>query len=699
LDHGAPARKGSPFAGELQWRRTRAPEPTVLNSEPSRRYGVSATPAIFAQLVAEWNVMTDQPQEDRYRLLVESVTDYAIYMLDVGGHVTSWNAGARRFKGYQEREILGRHFSTFYPEDAKAAGLPRRALETAEREGRFEGEGWRVRKDQTRFWAHVVIDPIRDSAGVLRGFAKITRDLTDKHAAEEALRRSEQQFRLLVQGVTDYAIYMLDPRGYITNWNVGGERLKGYTAEDIVGEHFSKFYTPEDRDAGEPARALETAARESRYEKEGWRVRKDGERFFANVVIDAIRDDDGALIGFAKITRDITERRRAEQNLASARDALAQSQKIEAVGRLTGGVAHDFNNLLMAILASLELLKKRLPDDLAMRRLVDNAVEGAHRGAALTQRMLAFARRQDLDPKPTDIPELVRGMTELIERSLGPTMTVELRFPLELRPAVVDGNQLELALLSLVVNARDAMSGKGKVVISAHEETVPNGAEGAQPRFICLAVADSGEGMDAETLQRATEPFFTTKGIGKGTGLGLSTVHGLAQQSGGRLVLKSRRGEGAVAEIWLPVAEAGRPASARDALAAAEPELGARALSVLAVDDDLLVLLNTVAMLEDLGHTVHSASSGEAALEIVANEPGIDLVLTDVAMPRMNGVQLAAAIRRQRPDTPIILATGYAEIPPELDAGYPRLSKPFRQQELRRAVDSAISGRFARKVG
>jgi len=293
----------------------------------------------------------------RYRILVEAVTDYAIYMLDPGGVVTSWNAGAQRFKGYRADEIIGRHFSEFYTEEDRLAGLPAVVLATAVREGKFEGEGWRVRKDGTRFWAHVVVDPIRNYRGELTGFAKVTRDLTERREAEEALRLSEEQFRLLVQGVTDYAIFMLSPEGIVSNWNAGAQRIKGYAPQEIIGRHFSQFYTEEDRLAGLPQRALETAIRDGRFENEGWRVRKDGTRFWSHVVIDPIRDDNGKLLGFAKITRDATERKQTQESLERAREALFQSQKMDAVGQLTGGVAHDFNNLLMAILGSLELLK------------------------------------------------------------------------------------------------------------------------------------------------------------------------------------------------------------------------------------------------------------------------------------------------------------------------------------------------------
>ena len=621
-------------------------------------------------------------EDGRYRLLIEAVTDYAIYMLDPTGIVSSWNPGAQRFKGYDAAEIIGQHFSRFYTDEDRATGLPARALAIAQHEGKFESEGWRVRKDGTRFWAYVVIDPIRAPSGELLGFAKITRDLTERKASEETLRQSQEQFQLLVQGVTDYAIYLLDPAGNVSNWNLGAQRIKGYLPEEIVGKHFSQFYTDEDRAAGLPQLALDTVLREGRFEREGWRVRKDGSRFWAHVVIDAIRRDTGDLIGFAKITRDITERRDAQEKLEQTRETLLQSQKMDAIGQLTGGVAHDFNNLLMAVLGSLELMRRRLPDDPKLLSLLENATKGAERGAALTKRMLAFARRQELKQEAIDIPDLVRGMTELLQGSLGSVASLELRFPLALPPVLGDANQLELALLNLAVNARDAMPGGGEIIISAREHAVLADEPGLKAgRYVRLRLTDSGTGMDETTLRRATEPFFTTKGPGKGTGLGLSMVHGLAEQFGGRFSLQSKTGEGTVAELWLPVAKdvvktTAAPKPGGELVEHPQP------LLILAVDDDPLVLTNTVAMLEDLGHTCYAASSAQEALEIFATDDKIDLVITDQVMANMTGLQLAGIIRRDRPDFPVILATGYAEIDEDTVVKLPKLAKPFTQAEL-----------------
>ena len=623
--------------------------------------------------------------EGRYRLLVEAVTDYAIYMLDASGIVTTWNPGAQRFKGYAANEIIGQHFSRFYTEDDRKTGLPNRALETAEREGKFEAEGWRVRKDGSRFWAYVVIDPIRDRSGQIIGFAKITRDLTERKAAEQVLHRSEEQFRLLVQGVSDYAIYLLDLEGNITSWNLGAQRIKGYFANEIIGQHFSRFYTDDDRAAGLPELALETVRKQGRFEKEAWRVRKGGSRFWAHVIIDPIRDDEGSAIGYAKITRDITERRKAEEELQKAREFSLQAQKLEAIGQLTGGIAHDFNNLLMAVLGSLELLRKRLSDDPKSIALLENAAQGAQRGTTLTKRMLAFARNYEMKKEAIDIPTLVHGMKELVERSMGPSFNMEIRFPLSLNPVEADANQLELALLNLSLNARDAMADGGDIILAAREENISAGHRSGLKagRYIRLSMTDTGEGMDQETLLKATEPFFTTKGVGKGTGLGLSMVHGFAEQSGGRLILHSQKGSGTTAELLLRVAKASeKPIPATPT----PPAKALRPLTILAVDDDALVLMNTVHMLEDLGHTVFEAYSGYEALEILRREDGIDLVVTDQAMPKMTGTELAKIIKREWPDIPVLLATGYADRVRGDDIGLPKLTKPYMQRELAEAI-------------
>ncbi len=627
--------------------------------------------------------------DDRYRLLIDAVTDYAIYMLDVDGRIASWNAGAKRFKGYEEAEIIGEHFSRFYTAEDRAAGMPQRTLDQAAG-GRFEGEGWRVRKDGSRFWCHVVVDPIRSPEGNLIGFAKITRDLTERKLAEESLKQSEQQFRLLVQSVTDYAIYMLDPTGIVTNWNAGAQRIKGYRPEEIIGQHYSLFFSEEDRQNGTPQRGLATALRDGRFESQGWRIRKDGSRFWANVVVDPIRSDTGALVGFAKVTRDITESIEAQRALEKAREALFQAQKMESLGRLTGGIAHDFNNLLMAVVGGLEIVRRRVHDDPRVVPLLDNAIQGAQRGISLSQRMLAYARRQELHLELVDLSALVRGMADLLRQSLGPRIEIDTRFPLSLKPVLADANQVELALLNLAVNARDAMPNGGTVTISAREHRFDkdNGLFGPGD-YVCLALTDDGLGMDEATLAQAMEPFFTTKGVGKGTGLGLSMVHGLAAQSGGQLLLKSAKDHGTTAELWLPLAVDVPARTEAESIQPPQPQC-LMALKVLAVDDDPLVLMTTAAMLEELGCEVIEAGSGEQALKALTQHP-VDLVVTDQAMPHMTGAQLADCIRSRYPQLPVILATGYADKLGGQAGSLPRLGKPFDMNALAEKIIAVMS--------
>jgi CheY-like chemotaxis protein len=368
---------------------------------------------------------------------------------------------------------------------------------------------------------------------------------------------------------------------------------------------------------------------------------------------------------------------------------LFQAQKMQAIGQLSGGIAHDFNNLLTVILGNLEIVRKRIGEDPKLTRLVDNARQGALRGVSLTQRMLAFARRQELKFESVEIPTLIEGISGLLRSSLGPSVVLETRFSAELEPVMADVNQLELAILNLVTNARDAMPDGGEIVISARkaeprDQTRLSLKEGA---YVCLSVTDTGEGMNEETLSSAMDPFFTTKGVGKGTGLGLSMVHGFIEQLGGRFVLKSHQGIGTTAELWIPVAT---PASDIRPVIGEEQSAPVAQLCVLVVDDDSLVLTSTGLLLEDLGHRVVAAMSGAKALEVFETEQHIDLVITDMAMPHMNGAQLAQAIRLKQPDLPIILATGYAERLEGFATMLPRLSKPYTQLNLVEVIAQAM---------
>ena len=371
-------------------------------------------------------------------------------------------------------------------------------------------------------------------------------------------------------------------------------------------------------------------------------------------------------------------------------DQLLQSQKMESIGKLTGGVAHDFNNLLMAVMGNLELLRKRVTGDPRMRRLIDAAIQGAERGAALTQRMLAFARQQDLKTVSSDLEALVLGMRELLERSLG--SNVELRFDIapNLPSAQVDANQIELAILNLAINSRDAMPNGGTISIEVGQGTATDGGQLPPGGYLWIKVADTGSGMDAKTLQMAVEPFFSTKPLGKGTGLGLSMVHGLAVQLGGSLELTSTLGAGTSATLWLPIAA--MRATAAIATLETAPLASTNTAKILVVDDDPLIAMSTVDMLEDLGHTVIRANSGKRALEMLESELAFDVLMTDHAMPGMTGLELAEIARRKWPNLRVLLATGYADLPNHEKTNLPRLSKPYRQAQLQAEIDRLLVG-------
>jgi signal transduction histidine kinase len=386
---------------------------------------------------------------------------------------------------------------------------------------------------------------------------------------------------------------------------------------------------------------------------------------------------------------------RIEERTREREEALAQlfeAQKLDTIGQLTGGVAHDFNNLLMAILGSLDLLRKRIPPDDRNERLIGNALQAAERGAALTQRLLSFARRQDLKPQAIQFPHLFEDIEDLLRKAVGPGVAIERRIAADLPLLLVDSNQLELALLNLFVNARDAMDGAGTVTIEAEavRECIPASLKGG--RYVRITVSDTGEGMDEATLARATEPFFTTKGVGKGTGLGLSMVHGLAAQSGGLLEIRSARGTGTAVALWLPIADAvEEPAGVVETSAPRVTATASSALSVLVVDDDALVRIGTTAMLEDLGHVTLEAASGQEALKMLQDGTVCDLVVTDHAMPGMTGAELARHVNGLFPRLPIILASGYADLGDNvLSATLQRMTKPFTQEQLQAAIDRAV---------
>jgi signal transduction histidine kinase/CheY-like chemotaxis protein len=557
-------------------------------------------------------------------------------------------------------------------------------------------------------WMNLDYSPVLDESGAPGGVIAFVVETTARVLAEESVREGERRFRQHLEAMvaertaalerseanlrtifeTSHLYqYLLSPDGSVLYANATALAGIETVLDDVIGLPF--WLTPWFNDTPGMPQAVEAATRRAAAGKsEDMSMALNlptGVRSF-DFSMRPVMNESGRVVAMVPEAVEKTARIKAEQT-------LLQVQKMEALGNLTGGIAHDFNNLLMAVQGSLDLLRERMPQDPRLVRLVDNAIAGAERGSALTRRMLAFARRQELTSERIDLRELVDGMAELLRRSLGPTIVLETYFGARVPAIRADANQLEAALLNLAVNARDAMDGAGKLVIATDEAWVQEGHAALAPgRYVRLSVADSGAGMDEAMLKRAIEPFFTTKGVGKGTGLGLSMVHGLSEQLGGALILRSRIDEGTTAEIWLP-------AAAEEAVAAqrtpAHEPVEARcapeaSVSILAVDDDDLVRTTTVDMLEALGYQVIPARSGYEALQVL-EATCVDLVITDHAMPQMTGTQLAERIRARWPDLPMIMATGYADLPagPQLDI--PRLAKPYSQSTLAEAVQRSVS--------
>ncbi|HEX8613122.1 MAG TPA: PAS domain S-box protein [Telluria sp.] len=623
-------------------------------------------------------------EADRLKLFISKVTDYAIYMLSAEGEVVSWNAGAERFKGYLPEEIIGTHFSAFYTAEDRAGGVPQRALHAARTTGKFEDEGWRVRKDGSLFWASVVIDPIFGPDDELLGYTKITRDITEKRRTVEALHASEERFRLLVQSVTDYAIYMLSPAGLITNWNEGARRIKRLIFAEVEGSHFSRFYTEDDKRNGIPEKALWAAEHEGRYETEGWRVRGDGTTFWAHVVIDPVFDSTRQLIGFAKITRDITERRDAAIMLERTREALAQSQKLEALGKLTGGIAHDFNNLLNVICSGIDLLRATPAESAQQRKIIDGMERAAQRGGALTGQLLAFARQQPLTLEQLDLPQVIASFESVLRRAIPSAATFVFRKG-PIGKVRTDVSQFESALLNLVINARDALADDGAITVETRQVELGENEVGQLPGgpYALVSVSDNGTGMPPEVVARALEPFFTTKPVGKGTGLGLSQVYGLMQQSGGHVAIASTPGQGTCVSLYFP-AEAD------------EDGVEAQACGLdkaLIVDDQPDVLDMTVAIFESLGYEAIAANSGAEAIDLLGQHRDIKVLFTDVSMPEMNGVALAQAVRQMSPGINILLTSGYMSATLREQFGdalaqFDLVAKPYRLADIAKRLRS-----------
>ena len=520
--------------------------------------------------------------------------------------------------------------------------------------------------------------------------AALKDDIAERRKTQEALLESEWRFRLVIQGVTDYAIFMLDCEGYITNWNMGAQRIHQYSATEIIGQHFNRFYSEEEQQRGEPARALQVAAYEGKYAVEGWRVRRDESRFWASVVIEAIRDEVGTLVGFVKITRDITERREAQVSLERAQEQLAQSQKMEALGQLTGSIAHDFNNLLMIVSGHAQLLRRRLTDPKHLQA-IDAVNSAANRGESLTRQLLAFSRRQPLNPVIADLKERVEAVHEMLVGSLRGNVQLKCDIPAEVWPVEVDIAELELALVNIAVNARDAMPGGGIITLSARNVTLKksDGVDQLEGDFVALAMNDTGVGIAPDVLPKIFEPFFTTKALGKGTGLGLAQVYGFSRQSGGTVVATSAVGSGTAITIYLPRREAAPAVAALEA-PPTQPVVSGQG-TILVVEDNAEVAAVTASLVEQLGYRTLRADNATDALNALQRGEQINLVFSDVVMPgSMNGIALAQAIGSRYPQVPVLLTSGYSDVVQTAESQFAILRKPFQLPALEKSIREAL---------
>ncbi len=623
-------------------------------------------------------------------MFVDGLADHALIMLDRSGNVRSWNVRAQRIKGYTDSEIVGQHFSRFYVAEDRLAGKPERALEIAARNGKFEEVGYRLRKDGTRFVANVVISPIRDEHGELLGFGKITRDITERVDAEDSIKASEKKLQNLVDTVLDTivdGVVTIDHRGEILSYNKACVRLFGYPAEEVIGKNV-RMLMPEpyhsEHDGYIQNYQTSGVAKIIGIGREVAGRRKDGTIFPLELAVGQMQK--GGEHAFVGIMRDVSERREAEK----ARDQLRHAQKMEALGQLTGGIAHDFNNLLAIIIGNLDLLSEQLADD-NLRTFLEPSIDAALRGSELTQQLLAFGRKQALQPKILSINELLLRFSSLAQRALGERIEVKLATTANLWPVRIDPGQLENALLNLAVNARDAMPDGGKLIfetanITLDETYVATNPEIVPGDYAMIAVSDSGTGMSPEILSQVFEPFFTTKETGRGSGLGLSMVYGFVKQSAGHVKIYSEQGQGTSVKIYLPRADGGTDsvAESKSPASLVPPSL---AKLVLVVEDNPSVLKLTSTMVESLGYAVLTATNGNEALAIITERPAIDVLMTDVMLPgEINGPALAERAVTLRPQIKVLFNSGYAEQAiferGLLDKHVQLLSKPFRKPQL-----------------
>jgi len=643
--------------------------------------------------------------EERFRLLVESVRDYAIFMLDAGGHVLTWNAGAQRFKGYQADEIIGSHFSRFYPPEALARGLPAHELEVAAQVGSFEDEGWRVRKDGSLFWANVVITAMRDETGTLIGFAKVTRDLTQRRGHEEALRLSEERFRLLVEGVSEYAIFMLDTNGKIATWNVGAQRIKGYTADEIIGRHLSVFYPPDVADSGWPDYELKQAAEKGSFVDNGWRVRKDGTRLWANVTITALRDAAGRLLGYAKLTRDLTESRRVaamelanverEQLLDAERSARMAAQRATRVkDEFLATLSHELRTPLSAILGWTQiLLKGQASSAVDQRRAIEVIDRNARAQVQLIDDLLDLSRimagKIRLDLQQVSMPEIVQAAVDSA-MPLAAAKQIRLRSLLDPSRTLVsaDSGRLQQVVWNLLTNAIKFTPRGGQVQVLVQRVN----------SHIELSVADTGVGIPASFLSQVFDRFSqrdsSSTRVHGGLGLGLAICKQLVELHGGTIRAASPgEGQGATFHVELPVSlmqlDEGRehPSVEIDSIDTTPlPKLDGVHAFIVDDEPDARELLKRV--LEHQGAVVTAFASADAALTALkSSRPGV--IVSDVGMPGMDGYQLMRTLRAgegRDSRIPALALTAFArgeDRKRALLAGFQaHLAKPFDVSEL-----------------
>ena len=625
-------------------------------------------------------------QRVRERDRIWQVSEDLLGVSNFEGYFTSVNPAWTALLGWSEDEIKRMHVSELrHPDDAAHSMAGRRRLAegvpTVRLENRFR------HKDGSWRWLAWTLT-VENEVIYLIG-----RHITAEKLAAEALRESERQFRLFSEAATDHALIRLDARGVVSGWNAGAQRIEGYAEAEIVGHHFSRFYTAADRAAGAPERALATAATSGTYEHDGWRVRKNGSLFLAAVVIDAIRDEEGKLIGFANIMRDVTERHEARAKLQRAQDQLAQSQKMEALGQLTGGIAHDFNNMLMVVSGNAQILKERLSDARNLRSV--EAIElAAARGERLTRQLLAFSRRQALNPMVVSLRQRLAEFRDLLVSSARGDIALVIDIGRSIWPVAVDVHELELALINLVVNARDAMPDGGTIVITAKNtrlqpEDAPDAIRG---EFVALTITDTGCGIADDILPKVFEPFFTTKQLDKGTGLGLSQVYGLTRQSGGTVTIASRLGNGTAVTLYLPRSH--RPLSKRGVTEGDTPRGGEK---VLLVEDNPEVQETAGMLLDQLGYRVFRAQSAAAALQLLQSGEAVDLVFSDIIMPgELDGMALARQVKEEYPDVAVLLTSGYAKAANAQEAGFRILRKPYKLATLARAIRHALDAEPAR---